>query len=64
MAAQEKKVDPQVERGRYITRISGCHDCHTPGYAPSGGKAPQCQYLVGVMLGWRGPWDPQPRTGG
>jgi mono/diheme cytochrome c family protein len=57
VAAQEKKKsDPRVERGRYIVKTSGCHDCHTPGYALSGGKAPETQYLVGDVLGWRGPW--------
>jgi len=57
VAAQEKKkADPQIERGRYVTKISGCHDCHTPGYALSGGKTPESQYLVGDILGWRGPW--------
>ena len=56
-AAQEKKkADPQVERGRYLVRIGGCNDCHTPGYAVTGGKVPESQWLVGDALGWRGPW--------
>jgi hypothetical protein len=29
LAACEKKADA-VRRGEYLTRISGCHDCHTP----------------------------------
>jgi mono/diheme cytochrome c family protein len=36
-AAQNAK---QVERGRYIVKIAGCNDCHTPGYAPTNGPAP------------------------
>ena len=54
VVAQEKKTDPQVERGRYLVRITGCNDCHTAGYAPSGGKVPEAQWLTGDALGWRG----------
>lgn len=45
-----------IERGRYIARIAGCNDCHTPGYPESGGKVPEKDWLVGSSLGWRGPW--------
>ena len=24
-------AETQVERGRYLTTVGGCHDCHTPG---------------------------------
>ena len=57
VVAQEKKnADPQVERGRYLVRITGCNDCHTAGYALSGGKVPESQWLTGDALGWSGPW--------
>jgi len=46
----------QIERGRYLAKIAGCNDCHTAGYAPSGGKVPEKDWLTGDMLGWRGPW--------
>ena len=36
--------------------IGGCNDCHTAGYAPSGGKVPESQWLLGDALGWHGPW--------
>ncbi len=29
-----------IERGRYLAKIGGCNDCHTPGYPQSGGKVP------------------------
>ena len=45
-----------VERGRYIARIAGCNDCHTPNYAHSGGKVPEKDWLIGDRLGWQGPW--------
>ena len=45
-----------VERGRYLVRITGCNDCHTAGYAMSGGKTPEAEWLTGDALGWRGPW--------
>ena len=41
-----------VARGRYIARIAGCNDCHTAGYAPSGGKVPEKDWLMGDALGW------------
>jgi mono/diheme cytochrome c family protein len=46
----------QVERGAYLAVISGCNDCHTPGYAESGGHVPRDQWLTGSPLGWQGPW--------
>jgi mono/diheme cytochrome c family protein len=46
----------QIERGRYLVKISGCNDCHTSGYAESGGRVPEPQWLTGDRLGWRGPW--------
>jgi mono/diheme cytochrome c family protein len=46
----------EIERGKYLTVITGCNDCHTPGYAESGGKTPVEQWLVGDKLGYRGPW--------
>jgi mono/diheme cytochrome c family protein len=29
-----------IERGRYLVRISGCNDCHTPGYLQHNGEVP------------------------
>ena len=55
-AADKKPSDPLRERGRYLTIIAGCNDCHTPGYAMSGGKVDEKQWLIGDALGWRGPW--------
>jgi len=48
--------DASVKRGRYVVRIGGCNDCHTAGFAPSGGKVPESRWLEGDALGWRGPW--------
>ena len=45
-----------VERGRYLARIAGCNDCHTPGYPESGGMVAEDKWLIGDRLGWRGPW--------
>lgn len=61
-AAQQKggvavKADMrEVERGRYLAKVTGCNDCHTAGYARAGGKVPESQWLMGDSLGWRGPW--------
>ena len=50
--AESKSVD----RGRYLVKIAGCNDCHTPGYMHTAGKIPEEQWLTGDQLGWRGPW--------
>ena len=44
----------ELARGRYLVMTSGCNDCHTAGYGPSGGKVPEAQWLTGDSLG-RGP---------
>lgn len=49
-------TDGEIQRGRYLVQIGGCNDCHTAGYAPSGGKVPESQWLLGDALGWNGPW--------
>ena len=55
-SAAAQQTDPQVNRGRYLIKIGGCNDCHTAGYAPSGGKVPEKEWLLGDALGWNGPW--------
>ena len=55
-AFAQKADDPLVKRGRYVVEIAGCNDCHTAGYAPSGGKVPESQWLLGDALGWHGAW--------
>ena len=54
-ALAQKPDDTQIKRGRYLVEIAGCNDCHTAGYAPSGGKVPEAQWLLGDALGWSGP---------
>jgi mono/diheme cytochrome c family protein len=46
----------QIERGRYLVRITGCNDCHTPGYLAAEGKVDESRWLTGSPLGWQGPW--------
>ena len=45
-----------IERGRYLVRIAGCNDCHTPAYAERGGAVPEKEWLTGSPVGFRGPW--------
>jgi mono/diheme cytochrome c family protein len=45
-----------IDRGRYIAKIAGCNDCHTPGYLTSDGNVPEERWLSGDTFGWRGPW--------
>jgi len=48
--------DDAIEHGRYLIRIAGCNDCHTPGYLLNEGKVDESLWLTGSRLGWRGPW--------
>ncbi|MEN8133601.1 MAG: cytochrome C [Pseudomonadota bacterium] len=45
-----------VDSGRYLIRIMGCNDCHTPGYLETEGQTPEELWLTGSTFGWRGPW--------
>ena len=45
--------DP-VARGRYLTTIMSCGDCHTPGTLY--GAPDTTRRLSGSELGWAGPW--------
>lgn len=60
-AAENGRVSPQGSpdgpaRGMYLLRITGCNDCHTPGYAESGGSTPGSAWLTGNPVGFSGPW--------
>jgi mono/diheme cytochrome c family protein len=48
--------DPAVERGRYLVVITGCNDCHTPGYMERAGEVDESVWLTGDSVGWNGPW--------
>ncbi len=52
----ETGEESAVEHGRYLVTITGCNDCHTPGYLASAGKTPEDLWLTGDSFGWRGPW--------
>jgi mono/diheme cytochrome c family protein len=45
-----------ADHGRYLVRIAGCNDCHTPGYMANAGKVDEKTWLTGDQLGWSGPW--------
>lgn len=45
-----------IERGKYLSKVSGCNDCHTPGYMQAEGKVPENLWLTGTALGFQGPW--------
>src|SRR5262245_10807230 len=56
-AAVAAPADAQsIERGRYVVSITGCNNCHPPGYGQRGGDVPESRWLVGDRLGHKGPW--------
>lgn len=57
IVAPQPKMNPAaIERGRYVIKTAGCNDCHTPGYAQSGGQVPESQWMTGDAVGYQGPW--------
>jgi mono/diheme cytochrome c family protein len=54
--AADGAPDSQEARGRYLTIVSGCNDCHTAGYPEQGGAVPESEWLTGVAMGYQGPW--------
>ena len=45
-----------VEEGARLATIGGCHDCHTEGFAESGGQVDPAKALTGSHVGFQGPW--------
>jgi mono/diheme cytochrome c family protein len=45
-----------IEAGRYLVKVGGCNDCHTPGFSESNGATPEADWLVGSPVGAIGPW--------
>ena len=56
VVAAELSDAQMLARGRYVLTIGGCNDCHTAGFAPSGGAVPESDWLKGDALGYQGPW--------
>jgi len=54
--AEGSAANDPLTRGRYLTTIGGCNDCHTPGYQASAGDVPEERWLIGNPLGYSGPW--------
>ncbi|MFC3644113.1 hypothetical protein [Aquibium oceanicum] len=48
--------EPSVEAGLRVSRIGGCHDCHTQGFAETGGQIDPSMALKGSPVGFMGPW--------
>jgi mono/diheme cytochrome c family protein len=52
-AGDAKADQSQIERGRYLTQIAGCSDCHTPGHFL--GKPDMARFLGGSDVGFEVP---------
>ncbi len=55
-AISDESDESMESRGKYIVEIGGCNDCHTAGFGLSGGATPESEWLLGDILGFRGPW--------
>lgn len=55
-SADAMPLSESQARGRYLVRVAGCNDCHTPGFMQQGEAVPESEWLVGVPLGFKGPW--------
>ncbi len=57
---QYVKAETQIDAGRYLVKIGGCNDCHTPGYVEklmmTGEAMPESDWLKGSDVGFSGPW--------
>src|SRR5688572_24082285 len=54
--ADSAKDAERIARGRYLITIGGCNDCHTPGYMQKGPEVPESEWLIGLPIGFQGPW--------
>jgi mono/diheme cytochrome c family protein len=52
--ATNAAAEDPIARGRYLSVIGGCNDCHTPGTLY--GAPDTTRLLSGSELGWHGPW--------
>jgi len=58
--AQYISAASDIDAGRYLVKIGGCNDCHTPGYVEklmmTGQAMPESDWLQGGDVGFSGPW--------
>lgn len=55
-AAHADEQQDVVDRGRYLISIGACNDCHTKDFPERAGKVPESEWLLGVAIGFQGPW--------
>lgn len=55
-ATQAAPTRDLIERGRYLVRIGGCNDCHTPHFVARNGEVAEERWLIGDSVGYSGPW--------
>ncbi|WP_193335725.1 cytochrome C [Devosia beringensis] len=54
--AQAQDTVVSIAEGERISRIGGCHDCHSVGFAETGGTIDPATALKGTPVGYQGPW--------
>lgn len=53
LSVAAKADEAQIERGRYLTQVAGCTDCHTPGHFL--GNPDMARFLGGSDVGFEVP---------
>ena len=46
----------ELDRGRHLVRVAGCHECHTPGYVENWGQVSEDALLTGDATAYEGRW--------
>ena len=54
--AQAQDNIVSIAEGERISRIGGCHDCHSAGFGEAGGTIDPATALKGSPVGYQGPW--------
>jgi len=55
-AVSSDSDEEMIRRGGYLVKVAGCNDCHTPNYLVAPDTVQEDDYLIGVPVGWLGPW--------
>ena len=53
---QAQDTEVSIAKGELVSRIGGCHDCHSVGFGETNGTIDPATALTGNPVGYQGPW--------